>query len=109
MFIEVTERRRSQFFRAATDPVMGFTDDELRAVATPTVIVPYYDRAHPDCSLRHAERAIPFSRLIDFAPERRVSQARHEASPERDVADQLVIAEILDQFIADLDASDGAV
>lgn len=105
-FLTAMDRRRVDFLRSARLPVMGFTDDELRAVTTPTVIVPHYDRAHPGESVRHAERTIPNSLLVDFAPERRERQADHGSGrlPERlrRAADHIVVAEILAGFVSDL-------
>jgi pimeloyl-ACP methyl ester carboxylesterase len=102
-FIATMERRRAEFLQSAECPVMGFTDDDLRAVTAPTLIVPYYDRAHPDQTIRHAARTIPNGRLVDFAPARRVGQDGH-GSVELAAADEPVIADILDSFIAELDA-----
>lgn len=76
-FVSAMSRWRSQLLTKINEPVMGLDDEELRRIAVPTAIVPYYDWIHPYASVAHAHKMIPGSRLFDFDPtryERRLSQ-----------------------------------
>ena len=68
------------------EPVMGLGDEELRRIAVPTAIVPYYDWIHPHTSAAHAHKMILGSRLFDFDPtryERRLSRGTVSQALER--------------------------
>ena len=46
-FVSAMSRWRSQLLPKINEPVMGLSDGELRRIAVPTAIVPYYDLMHP--------------------------------------------------------------
>lgn len=62
-FIDVLTRWNEIFVAGANYPVMGVTPDELRAVKTPTIIIPGNDNTHSSASGLTAHRLIPGSKL----------------------------------------------
>lgn len=62
-FIDVLTRWNEIFVASANYPVMGVTPDELRAVKTPTIIIPGNDNTHSSASGLTAHRLIPGSKL----------------------------------------------
>ncbi len=62
-FIDVLTRWNEIFVAGANYPVMGVTPDELRAIKTPTVIIPGNDNTHSSASGLTAHRLIPGSKL----------------------------------------------
>jgi pimeloyl-ACP methyl ester carboxylesterase len=62
-FIEVMSRWRDIFVAGANYPVMGVTEEELRSINVPTIVVPGNDKTHASASGLIAHRLIPGSRL----------------------------------------------
>ena len=62
-FIEVMTRWRDIFVAGAKYPVMGVTEDELRSIKVPTLVVPGNDKTHSSASGLTAHRLIPGARL----------------------------------------------
>ncbi len=62
-FIDVLTRWNEIFVAGANYPVIGVTPDELRAIKTPTVIIPGNDNTHSSASGLTAHRLIPGSKL----------------------------------------------
>ncbi len=81
-FIGALERQRQAFLVHSDEVVLGVTDNELRSLDVPTVIVPYYNNMHPHDTSVHAHRLIRASRLVDYDPDRRA--LNHAEWSERD-------------------------
>jgi pimeloyl-ACP methyl ester carboxylesterase len=62
-FIEVLTRWNDIFLARAHHPVMGVTEDELRSIKVPTLIIPGNDKIHSSASGLTAHRLIPGSTL----------------------------------------------
>lgn len=62
-FIDVLTRWNEIFVAGANYPVMGVTPDELRAIQTPTIIIPGNDNTHSSASGLTAHRLIAGSEL----------------------------------------------
>jgi len=62
-FIDVLTRWNEIFVAGAHHPVMGVTADELRAIKTPTIIIPGNDNTHSSASGLTAHRLIAGSML----------------------------------------------
>ncbi len=94
-FIAVILRWRSDFMACIDNPLIGFDDNELRRVAVPTAIVPYYDAIHPHATALHVHTMISGSEMFDFDP----SRPRPPTVSPADVADDtVVVARILSRF-----------
>jgi pimeloyl-ACP methyl ester carboxylesterase len=65
-FIAIMSRWREMFMQGADLPVMGITDDELRSIRVPTIIIPGNDKIHSGPSGRAAHRLIPGSKLHEL-------------------------------------------
>jgi len=104
-FVEAMDRQRRAFLVNSDQPVMGVSDDEMRALDVPVVVVPYYDRMHPHEAVLHAHALIRGSRLIDDDPARRGTKATH--LPEEEATqDQVLIAQIVREFTTGLESGD---
>lgn len=62
-FIEIQTRLLAHFERGAHLPVMGVTEDQLRSIRKPAIIIPGNDNTHSSESGRTAHRCIPDSEL----------------------------------------------
>jgi pimeloyl-ACP methyl ester carboxylesterase len=62
-YIEVMSRWQDQFVAGVNLPVMGVTEQELRSIAVPTVIIPGNDQTHSSKSGHLAHQLIPGSVL----------------------------------------------
>lgn len=62
-FIDVLTRWEDIFVAGAHHPVMGVTEDELRSIKVPTLIIPGNDKVHSSASGLTAHRLIPGSTL----------------------------------------------
>jgi pimeloyl-ACP methyl ester carboxylesterase len=62
-FIAVMSRWRDLFLAGANHPVMGVTEQELRALRVPTIVIPGNDKTHASASGLVAHRMIPGSKL----------------------------------------------
>jgi pimeloyl-ACP methyl ester carboxylesterase len=62
-FIAVLTRWNEIFAAGGKYPVMGVTDDELKSIKVPTVIIPGNDKTHSSASALFAHNAIPGSEL----------------------------------------------
>lgn len=62
-FIDVLTRWKDIFVAGAHHPVMGVTEDELRSIKVPTLIIPGNDKVHSSASGLAAHRLIPGSTL----------------------------------------------
>lgn len=62
-FIEIMTRLRDLFVAGAHLPVMGVTEEELRSIDTPTIVIPGNDRTHSSESGLIAHRMIAGSEL----------------------------------------------
>ena len=68
-FIDVMAHWREYFVAGADLPVIGATEDDLAAIAVPTLIVPGNDRTHGLATGRNAHRLIPGSELYELFTE----------------------------------------
>lgn len=94
-FLSAILRWRSDFMAGVDNPLIGFDDNDLRRVAVPTAIVPYYDVIHPHATVLYASALISGSELFDFEP----SRPRSETISPADLAgDDVVVARILSRF-----------
>jgi hypothetical protein len=95
-FVAVTERwRRAYWSAGSSDDLLGVDDDDLRNLAMPVAIVPYYDRGHPISAWQRAEGLVADVRVFDFDP------SRH-GDVKRTVDDTDVVARLIAGFIADV-------
>lgn len=62
-FIEVFTRWEKIFLAGAQLPVMGVTEDELRSIKVPTLVIPGNDKTHSSASGLTAHRLIAGSEL----------------------------------------------
>jgi pimeloyl-ACP methyl ester carboxylesterase len=62
-FIDVLTRWNEIFAAGGKYPVMGVTEDELKSIKVPTVIIPGNDKTHSSASALFAHNAIPGSEL----------------------------------------------
>lgn len=62
-FIDVLTRWKDVFVAGAHHPVMGVTEDELRSIKVPTLVIPGNDKVHSSASGLTAHRLIPGSAL----------------------------------------------
>jgi pimeloyl-ACP methyl ester carboxylesterase len=62
-YIEVMSRWRDNFVKGAHLPVMGVSEDQLRSIKIPAVVIPGNDKTHSSESGRAAARMIPGARL----------------------------------------------
>lgn len=65
-FIAIMSRWREQFAAGANDPVLGITEQELRSIAVPTIIIPGNDKIHSGPSGRLAHSLIPGAQLHEL-------------------------------------------
>jgi pimeloyl-ACP methyl ester carboxylesterase len=68
-FIEVLSKWRDIFLSGTQLPVMGVTDDELRSIEVPVIVIPGNDKTHSSASGLAAHRLIPGSELHRLAIE----------------------------------------
>src|SRR4051794_6116639 len=68
-FREVMGRWREAFLQSVDLPVIGATEEQLRSVAVPSVVVPGNDRTHGRTTGENAARLIPGSQLYILFPE----------------------------------------
>lgn len=62
-FIDVLTRWKDVFVAGAHHPIMGVTEDELRSIKVPTLVIPGNDKVHSSASGLTAHRLIPGSTL----------------------------------------------
>src|SRR5208282_5966627 len=62
-FIDVMTRWKAVFTAGAHHPVMGVSEDELRSIKVPTLVIPGNDKTHSSASAMIAHRTIPGSEL----------------------------------------------
>ncbi len=62
-YIEVMSHWHKQFLAGANLTVMGVTDQQLRSIKAPTIVIPGNDKTHNSQSGRVAQSLIPNSRL----------------------------------------------
>jgi pimeloyl-ACP methyl ester carboxylesterase len=62
-FIAVMSKWREIFVAGVNHPVMGVTEQELRALTVPTIVIPGNDKTHASASGLVAHRMIPGSKL----------------------------------------------
>jgi pimeloyl-ACP methyl ester carboxylesterase len=62
-FIEVMTKWREIFVAGVNHPVMGVTEQDLRALKVPTIVIPGNDKTHASASGLVAHRMIPGSKL----------------------------------------------
>jgi pimeloyl-ACP methyl ester carboxylesterase len=62
-YIAVMSNWQDQFIAGVNLPVMGVTEEELRSIAVPTVVIPGNDQTHSSVSGRIAQQLIPGSVL----------------------------------------------
>ena len=62
-FIAVMSKWRDLFLAGVNHPVMGVTEQELRALEVPTIVIPGNDKTHASASGLVAHRMIPGSQL----------------------------------------------
>ncbi len=68
-FIEVMGRWREAFLQSADLPVIGATEDQLRSITVPAIVVPGNDRTHGRATGENAARLLPNSELYLLFPE----------------------------------------
>ena len=62
-YIEVMSHWHKLFLAGANLTVMGVTDDQLRSIKAPTIVIPGNDKTHNSQSGRGAQSLIPNSKL----------------------------------------------
>lgn len=62
-FIEVMSTWRNHFLKGVDMPVLGVSEEELRSIAVPTIVIPGNDRIHSSASGRLAHSLIPGAQL----------------------------------------------
>lgn len=67
-FVARMRRWQQQFEQGASLPIVGVTDDELKSVRIPTIVIPGNDKTHAHASAEHAHRLIPGAELYDLFP-----------------------------------------
>jgi pimeloyl-ACP methyl ester carboxylesterase len=65
-YIRVMSHWLEIFLRGARLPVMGLSDDQLRAIGVPTLVVPGNDKTHASASGEAAAQQIPGSELFEL-------------------------------------------
>ena len=68
-FIATMELWKSYFMRSVDLPVIGATEQDLRSIRVPTLVVPGNDRTHSLAIGRNAQRLIPNSELFELYTE----------------------------------------
>ncbi len=99
-FVAALERQRQFFVVHSDHDVLGVTDDELRSLDVPTVIVTYYDNMYPHETSAHAHHLILSSQLADYDPAGRTLQPA-EWPPNWPERDDEVVARITADFARD--------
>jgi pimeloyl-ACP methyl ester carboxylesterase len=62
-YIAVMEHWHKLFLAGANTTIMGVTDDQLRSIKAPAVVIPGNDKTHNSASGRNAQKLIPGSKL----------------------------------------------
>jgi hypothetical protein len=62
-YIAVMEHWHKLFLAGANTTIMGVTDDQLRSIKAPTIVIPGNDQTHNSASGRAAQKLIPGSKL----------------------------------------------
>jgi pimeloyl-ACP methyl ester carboxylesterase len=65
-FLQVMRRWRDMFMRGVEHPVLGITEQQLRAIRVPTIVIPGNDKIHSGPSGREAHRLIPNAELHEL-------------------------------------------
>jgi pimeloyl-ACP methyl ester carboxylesterase len=65
-YVAVMSHWREQFAAGGHLPVMGVTDEELRSIKVPAIVIPGNDKTHASLSGRTAARLIPNCRLHEL-------------------------------------------
>lgn len=68
-FIATMELWKSYFMRSVDLPVIGATEQDLRSIKVPTLVVPGNDKTHSLAIGRNAQRLIPNSELFELYTE----------------------------------------
>ena len=68
-FIDAMTHWQSYFLAGADQPVIGASEDDLRSIAVPTIVVPGCDRIHGIETGRAAHRLIPGAELYEMFTE----------------------------------------
>src|SRR5579883_495468 len=68
-FMEVMGRWREAFLQSADLPVIGATEEQLRSITVPAIVVPGNDRTHGRATGENAARLLPNSELYILFPE----------------------------------------
>lgn len=108
-FIATMSRWRDSFTLGAELPVIGATEEQLRAITVPTSIVPGHDDVHPQAVGEHVHSLIPTSELHYLYSEE--EQAALPSSPtEESMRDrQERLAAVFTGFLANVRSAAGAV
>ena len=69
-FIQVFTRWKEIFAAGGKHPVMGVTEQELRSIKVPTIIIPGNDQTHSSASAAVAHKLIPGSEVQSVADRR---------------------------------------
>ena len=88
-FIEVMGRWREAFLQSADLPVIGATEEDLRSITVPAVVVPGNDRTHGRATGENAARLLPNSELYILFPEQLDVDLAVEAWDDKDKQDEL--------------------
>src|SRR5262249_55148462 len=62
-YIAVMEHWLELFEAGAHNTIMGVTDEQLRSIKAPTIVIPGNDNTHNSASGRNAQKLIPGSKL----------------------------------------------
>jgi pimeloyl-ACP methyl ester carboxylesterase len=96
-FVEVMGRWREAFLQSADLPVIGATEEQLRSIAVPSVVVPGNDRTHGRATGENAARLIPGSELYILFPEQLDVDLAVEAWDDKDK--QVELGEVFIKFL----------
>ena len=67
-FIAAMQRWREQFAKGAELPVIGASEQDLKSIRVPTLVIPGNDRTHAHAPAEFAHRTIPGSEYYDLFP-----------------------------------------
>ncbi len=66
-FCAVMDRWRALFETGENLPTIGVTEDELSEISVPTLIVGWFDEAHPQVAAETLDRLLPQSELVSLS------------------------------------------
>ena len=96
-FIDVMGRWREAFLQSADLPVIGATEEQLRSITVPSVVVPGNDRTHGRATGENAQRLLPNSELYILFPEQLDVDLAIEAWDDKDK--QVELGEVFIKFL----------